>query len=153
LPEVRQASSARRPSGIEESGSTRGGGPDPDSLVDLARVAQNAVAGALGRDAMRSCQAARRRCVLGIEEGRAYSAYGHAASIAPNPLSDAGIPTSLTLSPTGSVAVSHVIGGLPLPAGWGAIAAIEASGEGLRISGDGGSIDCPFDLAFLGGSG
>ena len=37
--------------------------------------------------------------VLGLEEGRAYSAYGHAASIAPNPLSEAGIPTALQLSP------------------------------------------------------
>ncbi len=32
--------------------------------------------------------------VLGIEEGRSLRPDGHAASIAANPLSDAGIPTS-----------------------------------------------------------
>jgi hypothetical protein len=88
--------------------------------------------------------------VLGIEEGRAYSAYGHAASIAPNPLSEAGIPTALTLSPTGSVAVRHVIGGVPLPSGWTVIATIAAGEDTLLLgSGDGMTIACPFDAEFL----
>jgi hypothetical protein len=88
--------------------------------------------------------------VLGIEEGRAYSGNGHAASIAPNPLSRAGIPTSLTLVPGGSVAVSHVIGGLGLPAGWSSVSSIE-TGEGvLRLWGDAGrEIDVLFDTTFL----
>jgi predicted metal-dependent enzyme (double-stranded beta helix superfamily) len=92
--------------------------------------------------------------VLGIEEGRAYSSYGHAASIAPNPLSEAGIPTSLTLSPDGSVSVRHVIGGLPLPAGWSEVAGIDARPGALRMTAsDGSTMDCPFDDGFLGAPG
>lgn len=92
--------------------------------------------------------------VLGIEEGRAYSAYGHAASIAPNPLSDAGIPTSLTLDPKGTAAVSHVIGGVPLPAGWKAVSAVEAGEDVLRLTGDPGQVaEYSFDTAFLKGHG
>jgi hypothetical protein len=88
--------------------------------------------------------------VLGIEEGRAYSLAGHAAAIAPNPLSDAGIPTSLALAPGGSVAVRHVIGGVPLPAGWSRVTSIVAAGDRLRIAGEGGAAaDIPFDAAFL----
>ena len=88
--------------------------------------------------------------VLGIEEGRAYSAYGHAASVAPNPLSDAGIPTSLTLKPDGAVSVRHVIGGVPLPSGWDAVASVEVAGSTLRVKGAGGAAeDYPFDAGFL----
>ena len=87
--------------------------------------------------------------VLGIEEGRAYSAYGHAASVAPNPLSEAGIPTALTLSPEGSVAVRHVIGGVPLPAGCSRVVGIHRDGDSLVIEGDGGEAQVPFDADFL----
>ena len=86
--------------------------------------------------------------VLGIEEGRAYSAYGHAASIAPNPLSEAGIPTALTLVPEGSVAVSHVIGGVPLPEGWRQVVDIRPEGDGLVLTGDGGEARVPYDAEF-----
>ncbi len=87
--------------------------------------------------------------VLGIEDGRAYSAYGHAASIAPNPLSEAGIPTSLTLAPDGSVAVRHVIGGVPLPDGWSHVTGIAQTGDALVLKGDGGEVQVPFDGSFL----
>ncbi len=91
----------------------------------------------------------RHRGVLGIEEGRAYSSYGHAAAIAPNPLSKAGIPTAFTLTPDGSVAVHHVIGGIPLPDGWHRVVGIHEAGGGLVIKGDGGEVQVPFDLGFL----
>ena len=87
--------------------------------------------------------------VLGIEEGRAYSAAGHAASIAPNPLSEAGVPTALTLSPEGSVAVRHVIGGVPLPEGWSRVVGIHIDGDSLILKGDGGEMQVPFDADFL----
>jgi hypothetical protein len=88
--------------------------------------------------------------VLGIEEGRAYSAYGHAASIAPNPLSDAGIPTALELKPNGAAEVCHVIGGVPLPKGWSAVAGVDVAGDLVTLTGDGGqSAAYPFDPAFL----
>ena len=89
--------------------------------------------------------------VLGIEEGCAYLAAGHAASIAPNPLSKSGVPTSLTLESAGSVAVRHIIGGVPLPAGWNAVASIEPAPGTLRVtSSDGDTVEHPFDPLFLG---
>ncbi len=88
--------------------------------------------------------------MLGIEEGRSYSAAGHAASIAPNPLSRAGIPTALTLEPGGTVSVRHVLGGMPLPEGWEAVESIEAHDGVLRITGDKGkAVEHPFDGDFL----
>lgn len=88
--------------------------------------------------------------VLGIEEGRVWSANGYKASIAPNRLSDSGVPTSLQLQPDGSVDVRHVIGGLPLPKGWSEVAAIEGAGEAIRLRDIGGSaINVPFDAGFL----
>jgi len=93
----------------------------------------------------------RHRGVLGIEEGRAYSAYGHKASVEPNPLSEAGIPTALSLDPDGTAAVRHVIGGLPLAKGAGEVFAVEIAGDGLRVTlNDGTGKDYPFDAAFLG---
>ena len=88
--------------------------------------------------------------VLGLEEGRAYSAYGHAASIAPNPLSAAGIPTALQLVPDGEAEVRHAIGGVPLPDGWSAVASLVPNAIGLRVTDESGkTLDVPFDLAFL----
>jgi hypothetical protein len=88
--------------------------------------------------------------VLGIEEGRAYLAAGHAGSIAPNPLSQSGIPTSLGLAPDGSVSVRHIIGGIPLPAGWNAIGSISPVENMLRLtSTDGRWVEHPFDGRFL----
>ena len=88
--------------------------------------------------------------VLGIEEGRAYSAHGHAASIAPNPMSEAGIATSLRLVPDGEAEVRHVIGGAPLPAGWTAISSVEAGPTALTLRGEAGAeLSLPFDLDFL----
>jgi hypothetical protein len=92
----------------------------------------------------------RHKGVLGIEEGRAYSANGHAASVAPNPLSDAGIPTALTLDPDGQVEVRHIIGGVPLPKGWTSIRSLTPSAAGLVLTGDHGkAFALPFDRSFL----
>ena len=92
----------------------------------------------------------RHQGVLGIEEGRAFSIYGHAASINPNPLSDAGIPTSITLDPKGSVTVRHILGGVPLPKGWQDIADIRATDGRLRLTNhEGATVDHPFDDKFL----
>ncbi len=90
--------------------------------------------------------------VLGIEEGRAYSGYGHAASVAPNPLSKAGIPTSVTLTPSGAVSLRHVVGGLPLPDGWTEVGDVSVESNALRIVADGGTLSVPFDSDFLAAS-
>ncbi len=88
--------------------------------------------------------------VLGIEEGRAYSSHGYAASAAPNPLSQSGIPTVLELRPEASVEVRHVVGGLPSPEGFGEIAAVEAEANTLRLrAASGAAHSVPYDAAFL----
>jgi hypothetical protein len=90
--------------------------------------------------------------VLGIEEGRAWSAYGYAASAAPNPLSESGVPTVLKLNPEGTTEVRHVIGGLPLPAGWTSIGAVRAAPDRLILGGASSrsaEIDAPYDGGFL----
>lgn len=88
--------------------------------------------------------------VLGMEEGRTWSANGYRASIAPNPLSDSGVPTALDLEPDGSAEVRHVIGGVPAPEGWQEIRKIEAAGGGLHLTnGRGDSLALSYDPAFL----
>ena len=88
--------------------------------------------------------------VLGIEEGRAWSANGYAASISPNPLSRSGVPTALELRPGGSAEVRHVMGALPLPSGWGEVAAIDAGSGSLTIQdASGGTISVAYDPEFL----
>jgi hypothetical protein len=88
--------------------------------------------------------------VLGIEEGRAWSANGYKASIAPNPLSQSGVPTSLAFQPGGSVEVRHAIGGVPLPQGWSEIGAVAAEADALRLSDiTGATAAIPYDPAFL----
>jgi hypothetical protein len=88
--------------------------------------------------------------VLGIEEGRVWSAYGHAASIASNPLSESGVPTALQLQPGGTAEVRHVIGGVPLPTGWSEIASVEPTAGALTLRGvGGGHAKIPFDTGFL----
>ncbi|HEV7274663.1 MAG TPA: hypothetical protein VGN80_00065 [Devosiaceae bacterium] len=90
--------------------------------------------------------------VLGVEEGRSYAAHGHRASIAGNPLSAAGIPTFLELSSDGEVSVRNVIGGLATEPGWEVVTALEASDRRLRVSGDRGTLEVPFDTDFLKGA-
>jgi len=88
--------------------------------------------------------------VLGIEEGRAWSANGFVASVAPNPLSQSGVPTALELNPDGTAEVRHVIGGLPLPQGWTEIAEVSTDGGAITLSDiSGGRSSLPFDAAFL----
>ena len=91
----------------------------------------------------------RHKGVLGIEEGRAWSAYGHKASIEPNELSRSGVPTSVTLG--GSVSLSHVVGGIPLPEGWREVVSVEAGDGSLRLTGDRGTaVTYSYDPGFVG---
>ncbi len=94
----------------------------------------------------------RHRDVLGIEDACAYSAYGHKASISPNPMSEAGIPTAIRLEPDGSVEVRHVIGAVPVPEGLREIGAVSTGRDSLVAKDVAGRrIVLPFDANFLGG--
>ena len=88
--------------------------------------------------------------VLGMEEGRIYSGYGHKAAIAPNPLNRAGIPTALTLNPGGRVEVRNVIGGLPMPEGAGPVAQVRPLDGRLQVILENGTrLEVPYDGEFL----
>lgn len=88
--------------------------------------------------------------VQGIEEGRTYGGAGHKASIAPNPLTEEGVPTALVLDPDGEVEVRNVIGGLPLPEGWRRAAGVSVGADSLTVSDESGaSLSVPYDPAFL----
>lgn len=88
--------------------------------------------------------------VLGIEEGRACSANGYAASAAPNPLSNSGVPTVLALDPQGTAEVRHVIGALARPDGWTEIAALKVEGDRIAVADvSGASLSAPYDAGFL----
>jgi hypothetical protein len=88
--------------------------------------------------------------VLGIEEARAYSSNGYAASAAANPLSNSGVPTVLELRSDGTAEVRHVIGGLPLPKGFAEISSVESERHKLRLrDASGSAYSVPYDPAFL----
>ena len=88
--------------------------------------------------------------VLGIEEGCTFSARGYAASIAPNALSQTGVPTALELKPDGAVELRHVIGGLALPDRWSEISSINVEPQELALRDmGGGRRSVPYDASFL----
>jgi len=88
--------------------------------------------------------------VLGIEEVRALSTQGHRASIAPNRLTELGIPTALELAPEGRMELHNVIGAVSGVPGDEVVAAMPGDGNlALRFR-SGETMDVPFDTAFLG---
>lgn len=92
----------------------------------------------------------RHRNVLGIEDGCTWGGNGHAASIASNPLDEAGVPTAIRLDPAGRVEVRHIIGALPIPEGWDAAADIGTDGRMLVVTDRSGrTLSVPFDSGFL----
>lgn len=91
----------------------------------------------------------RHRAVIGIEEACSFCHLGHRASLANNPLTEAGYPTTVSLSPDATLEVRYAFGAIPAPHGWGRVTAIEPVHNGLRISSAAGSLDVPFDTAFF----
>lgn len=92
----------------------------------------------------------RHTAVLGIEDGRCWSLYGHAASLSDNPLKASGVPTAFDLSPNGTVIVRHVIGALPAPPGWTGVASVTASRDRLTIAdASGETLGLAYDAGFL----
>jgi hypothetical protein len=86
--------------------------------------------------------------VLGLEDGRAFGAAGHRASIGPNLLTERGIPTALDLE--ANPVVRYAIGAVPRPAGWTRIAGIEAEDGTLTLTDTGGAhLSLPFAADWL----
>lgn len=90
----------------------------------------------------------RHRGVLGLEEARTFFGNGHRASIAPNILSDSGIPTSLNLE--GTQDVRSIIGTCVMIDREGTVSALDALNGHLRMVGARGDFfELPFDNEFL----
>jgi hypothetical protein len=86
--------------------------------------------------------------VLGLEDTRSYGTAGHRASINPNPLSDAGTPTSFALNT--SPVLRYAVGAIPRPPGWTRIANLEPSGDMLVLTDvSGKSRTLPFAVHWL----
>lgn len=87
--------------------------------------------------------------VLGIEDGRCYSALGHRASSMTNPWSEDGIATAFRLAPGTVVSVRHVMGALPAADGWSEVTGVEAGATELAINGEGTARKVAWDGSFL----
>jgi hypothetical protein len=71
--------------------------------------------------------------VLGIEDTTSYFHYGLAESAKPNPLSRAGHPTTLALSPKKPTVVDYVIGVAAIPEKFDRVRDLVPAGDGLDL--------------------
>lgn len=94
-----------------------------------------------------------RHCnVLGLEEVTSYFHLGIAESTRPNPLSRAGIPTSVTLSPKTPYRVATILAVVALPAGFDEVASVQAVEGGAEVVARSGKrAKTPLDLNFVRG--
>lgn len=91
----------------------------------------------------------RNRC-LGLESVCAYFAEGLAASVQPNPLQAAGIPTAVQLDPERPTCVNFIQGLVPIPAGFDRVATVEFSdGQAVFVAPDGQRVSAAVDHAFV----
>lgn len=92
----------------------------------------------------------RHRGVLGIEDGCAAGADGHAAALGPNPIARHGVATALPLAPGHTHRIAHAIGAIPRPKGWQTVTDIAVDGDRLvLIEAEGGRLVLPFDPFFF----
>ncbi len=75
----------------------------------------------------------RHRRVIGLEEICAYFHLGHKASMAENPVSRTGSPTTVTLTPDVPVTVCYMFGIAPIPDGFGAVTDIVRAPGGVKL--------------------
>ena len=88
--------------------------------------------------------------VLGIEDGIAAGAAGHAAALGPNPIAAEGVKTSLTLEAKKKHVIRHAMGAVPAPSGFEEVAALELIEDRLILSStDGAEIVVAFDPDFF----
>lgn len=91
--------------------------------------------------------------VLGVEEVTSYFHLGLAESARANPLSKAGIPTSVTLSPRTPFRVATILAVVPIPAGFDMVESVHAMKGGVELrSASGKCARATMDLAFVTGS-
>jgi hypothetical protein len=90
--------------------------------------------------------------VLGLEEVTSWFHVGLAESVAKNPVSDKGFPTSAMLRVSEPLVVSYIMGIAKIPAGFDCVKSIEAAAgrQGIVLrSGSGKETKADVDLTFL----
>jgi len=75
---------------------------------------------------------------LGVEDGAALPVLGLSSRETPDPLTAAGQPALLTLDPTGTVEVRHILGAIRWPSGQ-SVAGVMLEGDILTVTGDWGA--------------
>jgi hypothetical protein len=94
----------------------------------------------------------RHRAVLGLEETTSYFHFGQAESAKPNPLSAAGYPTTINLSPKKPLRVPHIFAVTAIPRGFDIVADVQAQADGSGIlitAANGKTAKLALDTAFL----
>lgn len=81
----------------------------------------------------------RHRGVLGIEDGCAAGAAGHAAALGPNRVAAQGVPTALVLATGRTHRIVHVIGAIARPSGWNRVQDIRVEDARCVLTGDDGT--------------
>ena len=90
--------------------------------------------------------------VLGIEDGIAAGAAGHKAALGSSVFSSHNVPTTLDLVKDKTHRIAHVIGAVPRPDGWRAIADIRIENATMTLHDAAGqTLELPFDAGFFGG--
>lgn len=91
-----------------------------------------------------------RNCCIGLEEVCGYFANGRVDSIAKNPVSEAGIPTSVNLSPERMTSVRYIQGMTSAPKGFDRVADVEARDGKITLKDAGGkSVEVSVGWEFL----
>ena len=92
----------------------------------------------------------RHRHVLGMEETTSYFHFGQAESARPNPLSRAGRPTTVTLSPKKPLRVAHLFAVAEIPKGFDIVADVTPMTGGVLLTAENGrTAGLPLDTDFL----
>ena len=92
----------------------------------------------------------RHRNVIGLEEVTSYFHCGLAESVAPNPVSKAGIPTALRLDPKKPLVINYIMGVAAVPAGFEEVADIVPVKNGVNLISTGKhKVFAPVRLDFL----
>ena len=92
--------------------------------------------------------------VLGLENVTSYFDYGLHASSGPNPFSDLGFKTSVTLSPDQSLAVRAIFGVAAVPRTFSKVDSIVPVAGGIELVDSlGARVRTPLDLEFIAGEG
>ena len=96
----------------------------------------------------------RHSAVMGIEEVTGNFHLGLAESVKANPLSDAGLPTTLNLNPRRPTTVNYIMAVAAVPKGFDRVAEILSVNGGVELMADSGKrARCALDLEFLSAEG